>query len=102
MNTFDPFSRPGARRQRPAKLLLALKRATVDTFDADRWRDLGYETETIDTIERDPRLLRSLGWGDSDYSSRILPVLEQMLDHGVDPHRLGREGVGLVCERVHS
>lgn len=60
-------------------VILALKDAIVATFDDGKWRELGYRTNTIDIIEGDGRLLRSLAWRDPDYSGRVFIVLENIL-----------------------
>lgn len=69
------------------KVILALQRAIVATFDDGRWRELGYLTGSIDIIERHPRLLRSLRWGDDDYAGNVFRVL---------PHIVGEEAQNLA------
>ncbi|WP_160170502.1 hypothetical protein [Afipia sp. P52-10] len=56
--------------------ILRLKAAIVDSFNNERWMELGVLTECADTINKHSRLLRSLSWGDPDYpgmSSKSLP-----------------------------
>lgn len=77
------------------KVILALKRAIEATFDDGRWRELGYLTDTIDLIERHPRLLRSLYWGDPDYPACILQVLPQILGDQLERLEAVEKFVGL-------
>lgn len=39
------------------KVVLALKRAIEATFDKEKWMELGYLTDSVEIIERHPRLL---------------------------------------------
>jgi len=57
----------------------ALQRAIEATFDESRWYELGYYLGNIDIIQNDPRLLRSLYFGDSDYGASIFRVLTSVL-----------------------
>ena len=75
------------------KVILALQKAILDTFDDGKWRELGYLTDTIDIIEGDRRLLRSLHWGDDDYQGCVFKVLSQIIRHS-------RENLDLVVEFV--
>ncbi len=69
------------------KAILALKRCIQATFSLEKWRELGYLTDTIKIIREHPRLLRSLDWGDNDYGDCILRVL---------PHVVGERGENLA------
>lgn len=84
--------KPNANRD---KAVLALKRAIEATFDDDRWRELGYVTNTRRIIEEHPRLLRSLHWGDDDYGGCVLRVLELMVHEDRDNIRRIEEFIGL-------
>jgi hypothetical protein len=75
-------SEPKAR----GRVILALQKAILATFDSAAWREFGYETGTNEYIEEHPRLLRSLHWDDPDYPERVLEALEYILD--ADPDSL--------------
>jgi len=68
--------RPDASRN---KVILALKRAIEATFDEGKWLELGYLIGREDLISRHPRLLRSLQWGDPDYSGHVMSVIPSLL-----------------------
>lgn len=68
--------RPDADRR---KMILALKRAIVATFDRGKWLELGYLIGEEDLISRHPRLLRSLEWGDSDYAGHVFTIIPSLL-----------------------
>ena len=59
--------------------LVRLKNSVVADFNDSNWRELGALTNTLDEIERHPRLLRSLSWGDSDYDGLVLTFLRRMI-----------------------
>lgn len=59
--------------------LLILKDRVVEHFDSSNWRELGALTNTMDEVERHPRLLRSLGFGDDDYEGLALTFLRKMI-----------------------
>lgn len=61
------------------QLILAIKRCIENTFDESRWHELAYLTGGKKIIYGHPRLLRSFGFGDEDYGSNILDVLESLL-----------------------
>jgi hypothetical protein len=77
------------------EMIVALERAIRATFNFGRWRELGYLTGTIDIINNHPRLLRSLEWGDSDYSGNILGVLPKILGENDENLTFLIEFVGL-------
>jgi hypothetical protein len=62
-----------------SKLIVASKRFIESRFTQGDWRELGHLTGTAEIIERHPRLLRSLEWGDDDYSGCVMEVLPQVL-----------------------
>ena len=64
----------------PKKVLLALKRAVETTFSSNDWDELGLDTECDDIIDKDPRLLASLSWGDQDYGERVLVVIKKIVE----------------------
>jgi hypothetical protein len=59
--------------------LLQLRTRIVETFDSERWQELGVLTECSDIINGHDRLLRSLSWGDDDYSGNVLSVLTSIV-----------------------
>jgi hypothetical protein len=70
------------------RTIIALSGAVLGTFSSSEWAELGYITDTDDWIDRHPRLLRSLSWGDDDYKGHVLDALKHILDK--DPANLGR------------
>lgn len=56
--------------------IIALSGAILGAFSSSEWTELGYLTDTDDWIDRHPRLLRSLSWGDDDYKGHVLDALE--------------------------
>lgn len=60
--------------------ILALRERIVSHFDAGDWEEIGLLTALSDTINGQPRLLRSLSWGDEDYSGNVLAVLRRIAD----------------------
>jgi hypothetical protein len=61
-----------------ASLMLGLQKAIVSRFSESDWKELGYETGTIEWINNHPRLLRSLSFGDGDYGSHVFEALEML------------------------
>lgn len=59
--------------------LLHLKRVICKCFSDGNWRELGLLTHSRSTIEGHPRLFRSLYFGDDDYESCVIAVLETIL-----------------------
>lgn len=55
--------------------LLRLKNIIVAKFSEDNWLELGLVTDSLKEVQGHDRLLRSLGWGDSDYAGCALQVL---------------------------
>jgi hypothetical protein len=79
----------------PNKVILALKRAIVATFDDGRWRELGYLTDSIEAISGHGRLLRSLYWNDDDYPGNVLAVLPRVIQDDAEKLRIVEEFVNL-------
>ena len=67
--------------------ILALRERTMANFDASNWEEVGLLTGCDDIIDKHPRLLRSLSWGDEDYAGNVLNVLKSI--YGRDPTALG-------------
>jgi hypothetical protein len=68
--------------ERREKILL-LARALEATFTSSEWTKLGYLTATDEYIDRHPRLLRSLHWGDDDYKGHVIDAVAVILDRDV-------------------
>jgi hypothetical protein len=66
--------------------IIALSVAIEATFSSSEWTEIGYLTGTDEWIDRHPRLLRSLRWGDSDYKGHVLKAVAHILDS--DPTNL--------------
>jgi hypothetical protein len=66
--------------------LFALREKIVADFHSDNWEEIGLLTACSDLIDGHPRLLRSLSWGDEDYSGNVLSVLKSMAQR--DPSNL--------------
>ncbi len=66
------------------QMILKLKRRMLEDFTAENWIELGLITDCTHLIEHHPRLLRSLHFGDEDYSGSIISVLRAMADHNPD------------------
>ncbi len=84
--------KPNANRN---KVILALKKAIVSTFDDAKWRELGYLTDSIDMISGHPRLLRSLYWGDDDYEGCVLTVIPRIIGDDSEKLEIVEEFIGL-------
>lgn len=68
------------------KRIVSLRERITAHFDVGNWEEVGLLTGLWEMIEDHPRLLRSLSWNDSDYSSHVIPVLREMAQH--DPGAL--------------
>ncbi len=66
--------------------LIELRRRVVAGFDNNNWEELGLLTGQSQVIDRHPRLLRSLSWGDEDYDGNVLEVLRGIVER--DPRAL--------------
>ena len=60
--------------------IVALSQRIVSHFDLGNWTEVGLLTGTSRTIDTYPRLLRSLDWGDSDYSGNAMGVLRMIAE----------------------
>ena len=60
--------------------ILLLAKAVEATFSSSEWTEVGYLTGTDQYIDRHPRLLRSLSWGDNDYKGHVLDAVAHILD----------------------
>ena len=58
------------------KYILELRNRIVSHFDSTNWGEIGLLTGFDDYISNHPRLLRSLEWGDEDYSGNVLDFLK--------------------------
>lgn len=57
------------------KKIIPLKDVIVEKFSAENWLELGTYTACLDIVQGHQRLLRSLHFGDEDYSGCVLEVL---------------------------
>lgn len=64
-----------------APLILDLKRRIEEAFTSSNWEEVGLLTDSSHIVTGHPRLLRSLNFGDQDYSGNIISVLRAMSDH---------------------
>lgn len=67
--------------------ILDVRERVVSNFDRGDWEELGLLTGFTDLITNHPRLLRSLNWGDEDYSGNALSIIRTMAAR--DPSVLG-------------
>ncbi len=77
------------------KQLVALKNHIVAGFNDSHWRELGMLTNHLEQVERHPRLLRSLSFGDDDYDGHVLSMLQQMVTDAPD-------NLGVITEFVQT
>jgi len=80
-----------------ARQLVALKDHIVARFNDSHWRELGMLTNHLDQVERHPRLLRSLDFGDDDYEAHLLTMLKKMVTDDVDNLAVITEYVQQKC-----
>jgi hypothetical protein len=66
------------------KQILAVRERVVANFDAGDWEEVGLLTGHSDLISNHPRLLRSLSWGDEDYSGNVLTIIRRIAE--IDPN----------------
>ncbi len=59
--------------------ILALKERIVQSFNSSDWQDIGLLTNCDNIIDGHPRLLRSLDFGDGDYSGNVVDVLRSIV-----------------------
>ncbi len=57
--------------------IIELRERVASNFDATNWAELGLLTGQSNIIDGHSRLLRSLGFGDEDYSGNVLDVLKK-------------------------
>jgi len=77
--------------------LIQLKNSVVEDFDASNWKELGALTNTLDEVERHPRLLRSLSWGDEDYDGLALTFLRKMIGPNDENLDIVKEYISRKC-----
>jgi hypothetical protein len=70
-----------------------LKDEIVPLFSTYDWRALGVDTGCDDIVEGDPRLFRSMGFGDADYPDCVFDVLIRMA-------RRSEANLNLVRQRI--
>lgn len=70
------------------KKLFAMRDRIVANFSEGHWQEVGLLTGFSDEIDKYPRLLRSLSFGDPDYDGNVLGVLRQIAEQ--DPVALDR------------
>lgn len=66
------------------KMILELKRRIEEDFTYSDWEELGLLTDSSDIIDGHNRLLRSLNFGDEDYSGNIIDVLKTMAQKDIN------------------
>lgn len=66
------------------KVIIELKRRIEEDFTSGNWEEIGLLTDCTHIIENHSRLLRSLHFGDEDYSGNIISVLRAMSDYNPD------------------
>ncbi|MGQ7723581.1 MULTISPECIES: abortive infection family protein [unclassified Bacillus (in: firmicutes)] len=74
-------------------LIFALSLAIEAKFDASDWTKLAYEIGEVEAIRGHGRLIRSLNWGDPDYTENIIEVLERI---GRNPDKLA-----IIAEKIN-
>lgn len=62
-----------------SQALVAIAKAIEARFTKGDWLILGVITDSQDVITGHRRLLRSLEWGDPDYSGNVLEVMPSVL-----------------------
>ncbi len=77
--------------------LLQLKNLAVEDFDESNWKELGALTDMLDEVEKHPRLLRSLGWGDPDYDGLALTFLKKMIGQNDENLNIVQEYISQKC-----
>lgn len=55
--------------------ILEIREKIVSNFTHENWEEIGLLTGFSDLIKNHKRLLRSLSWGDEDYSGNVLNVV---------------------------
>jgi hypothetical protein len=62
------------------RVMMAIHKAIVASFEKGDWKALAFQTGTLQWVEKHPRLLRGLDWGDDDYADSALAAVTKMLD----------------------
>jgi hypothetical protein len=60
--------------------ILLLARAIEERFSSSHWAELAILTGVEEYVDHDPRLLRSLQWGDNDYKGNVIDAVKHILD----------------------
>ena len=60
--------------------ILLISKAIQNVFTSSEWTEIGYMTGIDEWIDRHPRLLRSLHWGDDDYKGHVLDAVKHILE----------------------
>jgi len=66
------------RLDRVNRVIYALSLAIESQFDRSDWTKVAYQIDEVDIISKHPRLLRSLSWGDPDYTENVINVLTRI------------------------
>ena len=56
--------------------ILKIRERIVSNFTHENWQEIGLLTGFSEMINQHQRLLRSLSWGDEDYSGNVLAILQ--------------------------
>jgi hypothetical protein len=62
------------------KRIIELKSVVAENFTNAHWRELAFLTSAEEIINKHPRLLRALSFGDDDYEPLILPILMRVVE----------------------
>jgi hypothetical protein len=76
---------------RNGKIIIELKRRIEEDFTSGNWEEIGLLTDCSHIIDNDSRLLRSLHFGDEDYSGNIISILRTMNDYNPDSLQIIKE-----------
>ena len=77
--------------------MIELKNQIVKVFNESNWRELGALTDTYDLVENQPRLFRSLSWGDPDYDGIALKTIKEVIDQKPANLRIMRDYIAKTC-----
>lgn len=77
--------------------LVQLKNSVVEDFDSSNWRELAALTNMLEEVERHPRLLRSLSFGDDDYDGLALTFIRKMIGSNDENLRVVQEYISKKC-----
>lgn len=77
--------------------LIQLKNSVVEDFDSSNWRELAALTNMLEEVERHPRLLRSLSFGDEDYDGLALTFIRKMIGPNDENLRTVQDYVSKKC-----